>query len=105
MGAEPKDGGAMDSQIGRHLQVEMVVAGMLRMRANVVLMNARMDLMSDVGEIDYVRYFRYRRAAQDYAAAVKRYRRAVEAWTNHVLNFERSSGMSQTMGRSSGDGP
>jgi hypothetical protein len=89
----------MDSQIGRHLQVEMVVAGMLRMRANVGLMNARTGLMSDAGEIDYVRYFRYRRAAQDYTAAVKRYRRAVQAWTNHVLNSEPSSGMSQTIRR------
>ena len=95
-----KEWGTMDSQIGRHLQVECVVAHMLVMRAYLVLMNVPRDhLMSDGGEVDYVRHFRYRRAVQDYAFSVKRYRRAVQAWTNHVLNFERSSGMSQTPGR------
>jgi hypothetical protein len=38
----------MDSQNGRHLQVECVVAHMLAMRAHVVLMNVpRGHLMSD----------------------------------------------------------
>ena len=89
----------MDLQNGRHLQVDCVVARILTMRAYEVLMNERRDLVSDVGEIDYVGDFRYRRAVQDYTFAVKRYRRAVQAWTNHVLNSERSSGMSQTPGR------
>ena len=93
----------MDSQNGRHLQVDSVVARILTMRAHEALMNVQRDLISDVGEIDYVRYFRYRRAVQDYAAAVKRYRRAVQAWINHVLNSERSSGMSKTMGRWPGE--
>ena len=84
----------MDSQNERHLQVDCVVARILMLRAYAALMNVQRDPMSDVGEIDYVRYFRCCRAVQDYAVAVERYRRAVRAWIDHVLNAERSSCLS-----------